>query len=175
MQKNILLTGLPGIGKTTLIHKVVSALEQRDLAGFYTEEIRSKKSRLGFKIKTLSGQEGILAGVDVKSPYRVGKYGVDLRDFEQIAIPSIDCYNKEVRLRRIIVIDEIGKMECFSELFKQKVIECLDSTKRVLATIAFRGGAFIDCLKIRPDVTLIQLTEKNRDQIWQNLVQELAV
>ncbi len=171
MEKNIFITGLPGTGKTTLIRKIVSALGQQNMTGFYTEEIREENSRLGFKVKTLLGNEGMMAHVGTKSRYRVGKYGVDIRGFEQVAIPSMDCYNEKVS---IIVIDEIGKMECFSELFKQKVVECLDSEKRVLATAAFKGGAFIDSLKKRSDVSLIQLTEKNRKQVLQTIVAELA-
>lgn len=172
MQKNIFLTGRPGTGKTTLIYSAISALGEKGLMGFYTEEIRAGNTRLGFKVKALSGPEGLLAHVDVKSPHRVGKYGVDVTDFERVAIPAIDGYNMaEVS---IIVIDEIGKMESFSERFKRKVIECLDSPKRVLATIALKGDAFINSLKKRPDVTLIQITEKNRDQLRHAVIRELA-
>jgi nucleoside-triphosphatase len=56
-RKNILLTGHPGVGKTTLIHKVLSLMSgegrEESASGFYTEEIREGGSRKGFRIKTL--------------------------------------------------------------------------------------------------------------------------
>ncbi|MGA1875648.1 MAG: NTPase [bacterium] len=165
-RKNILLTGHPGVGKTTLIHKVLSLMSRKgredSAAGFYTEEIREGGSRKGFRIKTLSGEEALLSHVEVKSPYRVGRYGINLEEFERVAIPSIDVSRQRVSA---IVIDEIGKMECFSPAFKQKVVEALDSGKRVLATIALKGDGFISSIKNRPDVALIQVTEANRSQL----------
>ena len=71
MKKNILFTGRPGVGKTTVIMKLISGLE--GVGGFYTEEIRQRKERKGFRIVTLRGKKGILAHKALKSPYRVGK------------------------------------------------------------------------------------------------------
>ncbi len=171
MPKNMLLTGIPGIGKTTLIRNVLSLLGRESATGFYTEEIREQGTRRGFRIRTLSGDEGILAHIDVKSPYRVSKYGVNVLEFERVAIPAITGGSGATA--RIVVIDEIGKMECFSEAFKKSVVAALDSDKTVLATIALHGDAFVESLKKRPDVTLIRITETNRDQLPKAVADEL--
>ena len=60
--KHLLITGRPGVGKTTLIKRLIPALPPA--GGFYTEEIRSCGERVGFKIVTLAGEEGILAQKD---------------------------------------------------------------------------------------------------------------
>ncbi|MFQ6001621.1 MAG: nucleoside-triphosphatase, partial [Anaerolineae bacterium] len=72
----ILLAGRPGVGKTTVIKQVVEMLGG-EAGGFYTEEIRQGGRRLGFKIITLEGEEGVLAHVDIKGAPRVSKYGVN--------------------------------------------------------------------------------------------------
>ena len=78
-KKNILITGLPGVGKTTIIKKLSEELRKFHPVGFYTEEIREKGIRKGFKLIGLDGGEGILSHVDVKSTYTVGKYNVEDR------------------------------------------------------------------------------------------------
>ena len=153
---NILITGKPGVGKTTLILKVVQ--DYQNVHGFFTREIRKNRKRVGFAIETLDGKKGILAHVDIQSPFRVSKYKVNLKDIEKICIPSI---TKEGDL---IVIDEIGKMELFSEEFKQKVIEALD-TGKVVATIMERPNLFCDKIKNRKDVNLFTVTEENRNNL----------
>ena len=166
--KNILLTGIPGIGKTTVIEKVVSQLGGEDLvSGFYTSEIREGGSRLGFKIKTIDGKEGTLSHIRIKAATRVGRYGVDVRKFEELVLPLL---NGNLKLKKLVVIDEIGKMECFSDKFKEAVMRALDSPIFVLGTIALKGGGFISEVKSRPDVTIIQVTEKNRDALPEQLV-----
>ena len=81
--KNILLTGRPGCGKTTLIKRVVEELAL-PAGGFYTEEIRQRGERVGFKIITLSGEEAVFADVDFRTPQRLGKYGLDLAALETV-------------------------------------------------------------------------------------------
>lgn len=172
MQKNMLLTGIPGVGKTSVIRRVLSIVEGTPITGFFTEEIREHGTRKGFRIRALSGDEGILAHIDVKSPYRVSKYGVNVLEFERVAIPAIT--GGSAATARIVVIDEIGKMECFSEAFKKGVVAALDSDKTVLATIALHGDAFVESLKKRPDVTLIRITETNRDRLPKAIADELG-
>ena len=64
---NILLTGKPGVGKTTLIQKLVKALK-RPARGFFTVEMREGGRRVGFKLVTLDGREGVLAHENIKGP-----------------------------------------------------------------------------------------------------------
>lgn len=129
--------------------------------GFITREIRVRGSRVGFSINTLDGKNGVLAHVASKSRFRVGRYGVQVETIDNIAVPSLKVTTANV----LIVIDEIGKMECFSEVFRKAVLDVLDSPNPVLATIALKGNAFIQSLKSREDVSVIELNQANRD-LW---------
>ena len=125
MQKNIIITGLPGVGKTTLIRGILHEIRSLNPIGFYTEEIREKNIRKGFSLVSVTGEKSILASENIPSRFRVGKYGVDLVNFENFIgnIPFRDPANS------LIIIDEIGKMECFSKMFTELVIELLSSNK----------------------------------------------
>lgn len=161
----ILLTGLPGCGKTTAVMRIVAALSDRKLAGFYTEEIRDRRTRKGFKWKRLDGPEGILSHTGFKGP-KVGKYGVDVPGFESRVVPILDPQGSA----DLFVIDEIGKMECLSAKFTDAVRRLLDSEKPLLATIAKKGGGFISQAKAHPAVSLYALTESNRTELADDIV-----
>jgi nucleoside-triphosphatase len=163
--KNILITGLPGSCKTTLIQKLADKLRDYDPAGFYTEEIRSHGTRTGFRLTSLDQKKtGTLAHVDIKE-HRIGKYGVDLPGFEQF-LGTLRLLDPRPRLA---MIDEIGKMECLSAKFHDLAASLLDSPVPVIATIALKAGGFIDEVKHRPDVRLYELTGKNRDRLLQDI------
>ena len=160
LSKNILFTGFPGCGKSTIIEKIVQRID-RPCTGFFTREMRDRGRRVGFSITTLDGKRGILAHIDIRSRKRVGKYGVNLHDIETIAVPSMIPANDQV----IVVVDEIGKMECFSALFRQTLIKVLESANTLVGSIALKGDAFIEAVKRRPDTLLITVSEKNRDYL----------
>ncbi len=163
--KNILLTGPPRCGKTTLIEKLVQQIN-RPARGFFTREIKEKGRRVGFSIITLDGQETILAHENFKSPIRVGKYGVDLEQFEKITIPAIWPAVAE----DILIIDEIGKMECYSSLFREVLWKILEAPNWLIATIAWKGTHFIEKIKKRNDITLVQVTLENQDALVHSLL-----
>ena len=165
MKKNILITGPPRCGKSTLIEKVV---ERVDLpaTGFFTREIKEKDRRVGFSITTLDGREGILAHQNLRSKFSVGRYGVHIKDIEGIAVPSMIPTKKD----EIVVIDEIGKMECFSMKFREALTAVLDSPNWVVGSIAQKGGAFIQSIKKREDVVVITVTPQNRDILVHELL-----
>jgi nucleoside-triphosphatase len=158
----ILLTGLPGCGKTTAVMKILENVENVKAAGFYTEEIRENNIRKGFRWVRLDGSEGILAHVDIKSRQRVGKYGADVAEFERCVVPVLDVERTDVEL---YVIDEIGKMECMSVKFVSAVRELFNSEQTILATVAKKGGGFISEVKKVPKTELLYLTSQNRDEI----------
>ena len=165
MKPKVLLTGRPGCGKTTLIKRVVNELAS-PAGGFYTEEIRQRGQRVGFKIITLAGEEAVLAHIDFNAKQRVGKYGLDLHALESISTEAI-CI--AVRTRQLVVIDEIGPMEIRSRIFCDVVNEALDSGEPILGTITVRSFPFTNRIKNRPDVTLIEVRPKNREQLVSEL------
>ena len=165
MTQKVLLTGRPGCGKTTLIRRVVTKLAGR-IGGFYTEEMREADVRVGFKLVTLDGKEAVFARVDFKTPVRVGKYGLHLFALENIGVQAI---RNALSLRRLIVIDEIGPMEIRSRIFRDTVIEAFDSRVAVLGTISARPLPFIDIIKSRPGVQLVEIRPSNRDRLVSEL------
>jgi len=163
----ILITGEPGVGKTTLVTKIVERMRSIHMAGFYTAEIRSKGFRVGFELCGLNGRRRTLAHVDIRSQDRVGKYRVDTGGFEEF-LETLGLLNPEVEL---VVIDEIGKMELISRGFRSMVRDVLDSDKQLLATIALKGEGVIRHIKERSDVHLLELTQDNRERLAEVIVE----
>lgn len=166
VKKNLLITGLPGVGKTTLIKKLSEALKGLHPVGFYTEEIREKGERKGFELIDMEGRRGLLSHQDLRSAHKVGKYHIDIKGFEDF-LGSISFLNPSTRL---IIIDEIGKMECLSVRFRKLLEEILNSEKWVMATIALKGGGLIAEVKERKDIRLFEITKKNRDSLLGTLL-----
>lgn len=173
MKKNVLVTGHPGVGKTTLLRKLMERFGHLAVSGFYTEEIRENRIRVGFRAVTLSGSSAVFAHRDfhVDPPHRVGKYGVKPEVLEALVLPHVDPYRKGAHL---VVIDEIAKMELFSARVKTGLVRALDSPCPVLGTISLKGSGLIKRAKERPDVLLFTLTLKNRgvlgEQVYRALV-----
>lgn len=158
-KKNIFLTGAPSSGKTTIIKKVIAMLPE-PCKGFYTEEERVEGKRVGFLLRTIDGKTGYLAHQDITSKFYIRRYGVSIENIEKIAIPSILPVADQ-----IIILDEIGKMECFSEKFRDAALLALDSPNKVIGTITLGGTDFIQQIKQRDDIKIFEVNEENRDQL----------
>ena len=204
MVTNLLLTGKPGVGKTTVVEQVVKSLSV-PVGGFYTREIRERGKRVGFRLTTWTGRacpppslpathivrqaglpapdnnggqagvrgrrEGIMSHIDFVSPFRVGKYGVDIRVINNIGIPAI---REAITLCKIIVIDELGRMELFSETFQEAVWEALEKKLPLLGVIQERPHPFLNRVRKRPDVELIPVTIENRNTLVDKLSHRLS-
>ncbi len=131
-QNNIFITGPPRSGKSTLIGEILEEINL-NTEGLRTPDIREDGQRKGFKLVDIdSGEEGILAHVDVEEGPRVSRYRVDMEDLrrfteESLADVSQDC--------DIVLIDEIGTMELYSDYFVEKVEELLEGDIPVVAVL----------------------------------------
>src|SRR5512139_3493488 len=170
MKKNLLITGRPGVGKTTLIMRIAEALKEFHPVGFFTREIRARGAREGFELISLDGRKAILSHQDVVGPYRVGKYGVDLDGFKEF-LATIPFFGSGTPL---ILLDEIGKMECLFKPFQSLVVEILGSEKTLIATVAVGGTGFMEGIKARKDVSLFEVTLQNRDTLHLEILSKLG-
>jgi len=166
----VLLTGLPGCGKTTAIIQIADSLKHSKVAGFYTQEIREENIRKGFRWRRFDGAEGILAHIHIKSPFKVGKYHVDIAGFEKSVVPLLDIDKTDADL---FIIDEIGKMECLSEKFIAVVHHLFASEKSVLATVAQKGTGLISDVKNYPGTKLFNLTHQNYNKTISEILEIL--
>ena len=163
--KTILLTGRPGVGKTTAVRTIVAQLGL-PAGGFYSEEIIEAGQRVGFRIVTLDGRSGVLARFKLPgATICVGKYGVTLEALETIGVDSI----RQGIAAGLVVIDEIGPMEIKSAVFCAAVEAALASPARILGAVVKRSTPFTDAIKGRADVEVIEITPQNRDALTQLL------
>ncbi len=161
----IFLTGNPGIGKTTIIKKVIERIE-RKVIGFYTTEIRKEGKRIGFEIVEIpSNTKHLFASTEKISNIRFGKYYLDLEPLEEI-IKKIEDKESEAD---IIIIDEIGKMEFFSKKFRNFIKKLLNSNKTLLATLhrSYKKefGRYGE---------VIEVTKENRDFLPEKILEMLT-
>ena len=163
----ILLSGRPGVGKTTVIRRLAESLSARVVAGFFTDEIRVVGQRQGFRVSSFSGATDVLAHTKSRSQFRVGRYCVDVDAFERIALPELAVPAD------LVLIDEIGKMECFSSRFVQAVRDILTGQTPIVATVALSGTGFIADVKRGPDVEVWDVTIPNRDELPAKLAERL--
>jgi nucleoside-triphosphatase len=169
--RHILLTGLPGVGKTTVIKQLADSLAPYHPDGFFTQEIRDDKGvRKGFELVTLDGRRQLLSHVNIPGPHRVGRYGVDLADFEKL-LETLDLRHSP---SRVVILDEIGKMECLSPRFIQEVEALLDSSKMMIATVGLKGGGFPATVRNRPDCQVVTVTLSNRSTLASTLLRGIS-
>ncbi len=172
MLKNILLTGHPGVGKTTLLKQIIERCSHLALTGFYTEEIRERGVRVGFRAVALNGSSCVFAhrNFQPSSDHRVGKYGVRPEILERLALPHLSPYRKTADL---VVVDEIAKMELLSMPIREGLLQALDSDCPLLGTISLKGTGFLKQVKEREDVEIFKITLQNRDVLGQQVYRQL--
>jgi nucleoside-triphosphatase len=174
---NVLLTGPPGVGKTTILDAIKERLIVKgySVGGIYCPEIKEKGRRTGFKIIDIaSGKQGVLASSTVQDSTRgpkVGRYTINLDDIDKIGVFAI---KNALKADDYIFIDEIAPMELKSKEFPRTVWDALESQKPVIAVIHQRSQhPFILKVKKREDVMVFNITIQNRNSIMEEILKIL--
>jgi nucleoside-triphosphatase len=163
MTRILILTGAPGVGKTTMLTKTVDALKMKGVrvGGMVTREVRKDNVRVGFEILDLtSDKHGWLANVNGQSGPQIGKYHVNLNDLDNVGAAAI---TQALEKCDVIAIDEIGPMELFSQKFKQTVTQSLEGKKLML--IVVHGKA--------KDAEIFNVTFSNREKLTEQLAKKV--
>lgn len=165
MPNNILLTGKPGVGKTTAVRETVRRLRDRGevtVSGIYSPEMREDGERVGFRIEPVGeGEDGeVMAHTEYRAP-KVGKYGVDVSAVDTVARRAIRAEDAD-----LVVVDEIAPMQTHSDVFVERVRGVLDDKRPVAGVVQKRRKTgFVGEVKDRTDTELIHVTRKNRDEV----------
>jgi nucleoside-triphosphatase len=170
MARILLLTGAPGVGKTTLVARVLAALGERHVGGFTTGEVREGGHRVGFRIVPHCGSERIMAHVERRGSPRVGRYGVDVKAIDEVVRESL-ALDPQVE---VYLVDEIGKMECYSQEFVLRMRALFTSEKTIVATIGRSSGGFIAAARGRPDAEVWEVTASNREALVERVLSWLG-
>jgi nucleoside-triphosphatase THEP1 len=169
-----LLTGRPGVGKTTVIKQVAAALGA-GAGGFYTAEVRRAGARIGFELITLDGQRAWLASNTPQITFArgtsMGRYRVNLDAIEELGVPALLRAFDE---GKIVILDEIGPMEMHSRRFCEVVLRLLDGSAPLVGTVAQRQDLFADRVKAHPRVTVRTVTTQNRDRLAGEILADLG-
>lgn len=174
MEKRVLvLTGNPGVGKTTVLAKTVSTLRGRGVSvgGMFSREVREGTAPVGFEIVDIgSAKVGWLAHVNQQGGPQVGKYHVNLNDLESIGVQAI---KNAVDTNDVVAIDEIGPMELFSAKFKEAAQKALESRKLVIAVVHWKAqDKLVAEAKSRKDTEVYIVTTENRESISETIVEQ---
>lgn len=173
LKRLIFLTGNPGIGKTTILLKAVEALKAKgySVGGMLSREVRSCGNRVGFEIIDLSsGKRGWLAHINQSTGPQVGRYRVNLKDLNNIGVAAIEEASKSFS---IVVIDEIGPMELFSEKFKNAVRSVTKSNKLVIGVVHWKAkDTLVNEIKTMEECEVLTVTYENRDKLDQLIVEK---
>lgn len=171
----LFVTGRPGIGKTSVLLRAVEGLKLKGykIGGMLSREVREKGVRVGFEIIDFrSGRRGWLAHVSQPVGPRVSKYRVNLNDLDIIGAGSIRDAAKNAQ---IIIIDEIGPMELFSQAFREAVVEAMNSGKPLLGTIHFKTrDPLINLIRNRDAAEIIEVTHENRAYLHNILIEKIT-
>lgn len=166
MRMKTLLTGEPHSGKTTLLHKLLADVENKQ--GFVTQEIPGLENpgkRLGFDLVGADGHTALLAHITSPSTVRVSRYGVNVTNLDTFIDPLFSFVPDQ-----LLYIDEIGQMELYSTKFRDLVELYIQSPNDFIGTItSVYNDRFVDRLKNDSKIRFITITSQNRDDLYEEL------
>ncbi len=162
-----LIVGPRGVGKSTLIGKVLNSLD-RDVFGFETKkEDGLADELLGSPIYIYdAGAERVQTADNLLGYCKNHRSNPYVEGFDRYA----------PRLRRpvpegyLVLLDELGFMEAKSEEFCSAVMALLDGDAPVIAAVKDKDVPFLEAVRSHPKCRCFYITEDNRDALFEEVL-----
>jgi nucleoside-triphosphatase len=166
--KHIFLTGEPGIGKTTILNRV---LEETGFTfrGFRTKKEAADHDGSSFIYLYSCGREPFPGRTAVARRYEKGGFCAYPEAFDEAGVSALE----DIADADLILMDELGFMESEAYRFQEKVMELLNGSIPVLGVVKPRDTPFLLRIKSHPEVSVFKITEENRDSfasVLQNML-----
>ena len=168
---SILLTGRPGVGKSSCLRRVAERCSST-VDGVISGELRENGKRAGFEMQLIGqGTRGLLASPEVESAIRFGtprqldgkpRLGVTHDFLKSDVCPHLRALIGKVSL---IVVDEIGSMQASFPEFLEVIRELIAADTPLLASISLAEDPSIDALRNCREIPTIELSLSNRDLV----------
>jgi nucleoside-triphosphatase len=168
----IVLTGAPGVGKTTAIIRVSRALKERGVkvGGIVSRELRTNNRRIGFEFIDLSTNDrNVLASITGNGP-KVGKYFVNIAGCSFAA----ERLTNAAMNSDVIFCDEIGPMELKSREFVDSVKNLLSVDKKVIVVVHQKLQHLLTDEFKNKSSLLLNLDLQNREKVNELLLDRLV-
>eukprot|EP01063_Lacrimia_lanifica_P014722 TRINITY_DN21285_c0_g1_i1.p1 TRINITY_DN21285_c0_g1~~TRINITY_DN21285_c0_g1_i1.p1 ORF type:complete len:216 (+),score=70.18 TRINITY_DN21285_c0_g1_i1:50-649(+) len=188
----LLITGVPGVGKTTLFKQLLKEVSGKvgssSVRGFYVDEERPSGGggRVGFNLVTIpDGRTARLARLAKDDPNpalpKVGRWCVYVNDLEHTALPVVSevahAASQDGAPLSVLMVDEIGKMELLSAEFRTLLGRLLarpPPNLYIICIIALKGQGLVGEAKRLPNVDVVEVTAANRDSVYKSLAAHAA-
>lgn len=169
----LVITGAPGIGKTTAVIHIARTLKDKgiNVGGIVSRELRFNNIRVGFElIDLMTNDTYVLASITGNGP-KVGKYFVSLEGCRFAA----ERLKRAIKSCNVIACDEIGPMELKSIEFINCAKNLLEIDKKIIVVVHHMlRHPLVDQFKNKSSL-LINIDLENREKINEILLNRLLV
>ncbi|HHW93753.1 MAG TPA: AAA family ATPase [Clostridiaceae bacterium] len=168
-KRHIVISGHRGVGKSTLIEKLLYDLEV-PVRGFFTRSTpRDEKGYHSIHIFRPTDRKQNRSKINHIGDCDGKNRTINLHVFETVGVEYLR-EGLDDAATSVIVMDELGFMETEAMTFCETALSCFDSDRHVLASVKARPRTdFLDAVRSHPEVDVFDITVENRDELYEQL------
>lgn len=158
-----LIVGARGVGKSTLIHRVLAQLG-KPVFGFETKkENWLADDELGSPVYIYeAGKEHVRTSENLVGYCKNRNFAATKAAFDRYAPKLLVPVPKS----HVVLMDELGFMESSSEDFCSAVMSLLDGEAPVIAAVKYNDFPFLNAVRSHPNCRVFHITADNRDELY---------
>ena len=161
--RNIFINGSRGIGKSTLIQKLLADIDSIPVYGFFTKkEAADENGDCSVFIHSANAVNRFYSEKNLIGTCKECHGKAFVQTFESYGIQIL----KDIPEKSLVIMDELGFFESEAYNFQQRVKEILASDCIVLAAIKDKPNKFLDELKSDNNTDVFNIDLKNRDELY---------